>query len=407
MLKRNKQSSQGDSALRLPDPKIFDQGLCGQILAALEEAGFEARAIGGAVRDALMFRPVHDVDIATTAPPDETARIVAAAGLRAIPTGIAHGTVTVTGNGSSIEVTTLRRDLSTNGRHAHVAFGTDWTEDAERRDFTINALSADRRGVIHDPVGGLPDIAQKRVRFIGDPSHRIAEDRLRAWRYFRFLARFGAAQHEPRAISAIAAARRDMGMVSQERVASELGRIVMEAEAPGALALAAETGLLIDVVDVPRLGLFSRLHGQSPEASRATRLGALSIRITEDGDRVADRLRLSNADRALFRAVALHAPYVTDTPRRVLAQAHTHYRAIVEFARALQPERNVGWDELLSLPQIDPVVPMPVRGADLVALGFAAGPEVGTALKALSVIYAESDYRLSRDALLEFIARIS
>lgn len=393
--------------MQLPDPKIFGQGLCGQILSALEEAGFEARVIGGAVRDALMSRPVHDIDIATTAHPNETTRIVTAAGLRAIPTGIAHGTVTVTGSGSSIEVTTLRRDLSTDGRHAVVAFGTDWTEDAERRDFTINALSADRRGVIHDPVGGLPDITQRRVRFIGDPSQRIAEDRLRAWRYFRFLARFGAAKHEPRAIAAIAAARRDMGSVSPERVASELGRIVMEAEAPEALTLASETGLLIDALDVPRLGLFSRLHGQSREASRATRLAALSVRITEDGDRIADRLRLSNADRALFQAVALHAPNVVNTPRRVLAEAGMHYRAIIEIARASRPDRIVGWDDLLSLPERDPVASMPVRGADLVALGFAAGPEVGTALKALSAIYADSDYRLSRDALLESIARIS
>ena len=158
------------------------------VLRVLDRAGEEARVVGGAVRNALLGEPLGDIDIATTALPDEVIRRAEAAGFKAVPTGIEHGTVTVVAAGRPFEVTTLREDVETFGRHAKVAFGRDWKRDAERRDFTLNALSAARDGTIHDYVGGLADIAVRRVRFIGDPASRIAEDYLRILRFFRFHA---------------------------------------------------------------------------------------------------------------------------------------------------------------------------------------------------------------------------
>jgi poly(A) polymerase len=167
------------------------------LLAVLDRDGEEARIVGGAVRNALLGVPIGDIDIATTASPQDVARRVEAAGFKAVPTGIEHGTITVVAGGRPFEVTTLREDVETYGRHAKVVFGRDWRRDAERRDFTMNALSASRDGTIHDYVGGVADIAARRVRFIGEPARRIAEDYLRILRFFRFHAAYGRGGHHP------------------------------------------------------------------------------------------------------------------------------------------------------------------------------------------------------------------
>jgi len=177
------------------------------VLAALDGAGEEARVVGGAVRNALLGEPHGDVDIATTAPPDEVIRRIEAAGFKAVPTGVEHGTVTVVADGRPFEVTTLREDVETFGRHATVAFGRDWRRDAERRDFTMNALSLSRDGTVHDYVGGLDDIAARRVRFIGDAATRIAEDYLRILRFFRFHAAYGEGALDPQGLAACIEAR--------------------------------------------------------------------------------------------------------------------------------------------------------------------------------------------------------
>ena len=202
--------------VRRVDAEWLKQAPLRDLLAALDRAGEEARVVGGAVRNALLGEPVGEIDVATTALPEEVIRRVEAAGL-AVPTGIEHGTVTVVAAGRPFEVTTLREDVETFGRHAKVAFGRDWKRDAERRDFTMNALSAEGDGAVHDYAGGLADIAARRVRFIGDADKRIAEDYLRILRFFRFHAAYGEARSIPRAWPPASAARRPRPAVARAR----------------------------------------------------------------------------------------------------------------------------------------------------------------------------------------------
>ena len=218
------------------------------ILAALDSEGEEARVIGGAVRNALLGEPHGDTDIATTAPPSEVIRRAEAAGFKAVPTGIEHGTVTVVGAGRPFEVTTLREDVETFGRRAKVAFGRDWKRDAERRDFTMNALSLSRDGTLHDYVGGLADIEARRVRFIGDAGRRIAEDYLRILRFFRFHAAYGEGVPDPEGVAACIEARAGLEQLSRERVRMEALKLLIAKHAVPTLALMTETGLLEQVL---------------------------------------------------------------------------------------------------------------------------------------------------------------
>ncbi len=388
--------------------RAFGDGLAGAVLDALTEAGHEARIVGGAVRDALMGRPVREVDVATTALPPQTIAVLKAAGFRAIPTGIEHGTVTAVGPGGAIEITTLRRDMEPDGRRARVVFGTDWRADAERRDFTINALSVDRAGGLHDPVGGLADIASGRLRFIGDPRARIAEDRLRAWRFLRFFAEIGTGAPDPAALTAVAAARPTMGRLSAERVAKELKRLIVAPRAVEAVGLAADTGLLVDVVGVPRPGVLARVVGFG-ENDPAHLLAALAAHIPEDAERIAAKLRLSGAERTAMVLLATHARVVEHDARRVLAATGARYPAVCRLASALSGAATDDpvWRARLALPDTDPVPAFPVRGADLVAAGVAPGPAVGAALTALERLWAEGDYRAGRDALIARLRDLS
>src|SRR6202040_1641999 len=202
----------------------------------------EARMVGGAVRNVLLGVPPGDIDIATTALPDEVIRRTSAAGFRPVATGIEHGTVTVVADGVPFEVTTLRQDIETYGRRAKVVFGRDWRLDAQRRDFTINALFLSRDGTIHDYVGGGADLAAHRVRFIGDPAARIAEDYLRILRFFRFHASYGEGAPDPHAVAACVAGRAGLEQLSRERIRMELLKLVAGRRAPAALAVMTESG---------------------------------------------------------------------------------------------------------------------------------------------------------------------
>ena len=214
------------------------------MLAVLDRDGEEARVVGGAVRNALMGQPPGDIDIATTATPDEVMRRAHAAGLKPVPTGLDHGTVTVVAGGVGIEVTTLRQDVETDGRRAMVAFGRDWEADARRRDFTINAFSADRTGHVYDPIGGFDDLARRRVRFIGDPVTRIREDYLRILRFFRFHAGYGAGPPDAAGLHACLAERAGLAKLSRERIRLELMKLFKAARAGPTLQVMADTGLI-------------------------------------------------------------------------------------------------------------------------------------------------------------------
>src|SRR6478609_9402024 len=274
-------------------------GPAGRVLALLNGDGEEARVVGGAVRNALLKIPIGDIDIATTALPNEVIRRAKAAGIKSVPTGIDHGTVTLVADGKPFEVTTLREDTETFGRKAKVAFGRDWTVDAKRRDFTINGLSVDSAGVVHDHVGGLDDIAAKRVRFIGDPDLRIAEDYLRILRFFRIHAAFGSGEPDREGYLACIRARAGLASLSAERMRMEMLKLMVAEGAAVAITAMADGGLLLPIFGgVAYIGPFramisaERVLGWTPDAIR--RLAALAVAVTEDAKRIATRLRLTN-----------------------------------------------------------------------------------------------------------------
>jgi poly(A) polymerase/tRNA nucleotidyltransferase (CCA-adding enzyme) len=347
------------------------------VLAALPHA----RIVGGAVRDALARLPIADIDLATPDPPEHTLHALERAGLRAIPTGVAHGTVTAISNHRPFEITTLRRDVETDGRHAIVAWTDDWEQDAARRDFTINALSLDREGAVHDYFGGQADLHAGRVRFVGDPATRIAEDYLRVLRFFRFWARYGRQPPEPGARQAIAAAAQHLPRLSAERVWSELKRILQAPNPAPAIALMAQLGVLKVVLpegaDPHRLAVLTQ-YGAPIDP--LLRLAAL---LTGDVGALAARLKLSTAE--LDSLIALrHGPVPTVDGdgaawRRLLADEDAELLAnrtwlAGGFGRAWNQAR----DRLLSTPR--PVFPL--EGRDALALGAAPGPEIGVALRA-------------------------
>jgi len=374
------------------------------VTAALEAAGGTdcARFVGGCVRNTLLGAPVDDVDVATRLRPEQTVAALEAAGLRAVPTGIEHGTVTAVAHGRPVEVTTLRRDVETDGRRAVVAFTEDWAEDAARRDFRLNALYADADGRVFDPVGGgVDDALAGRIVFVGDPETRIREDYLRILRFFRFNAWYGREAPDPAGLDACRRLREGLTRLSAERVGKELLKLLSAPDPTPAVAAMAEAGVL-DVVLPARRGLESltRLGPAEPEL----RLAAL-LPTPEDGLAAAAALRLSNAQRDRI-AAALGPPPPLDgdprTARRLIhrwgAQAYADRLRLACAAHpACDPARLA---PLLALAQDWRPPPLPVSGADLKAAGLAAGPALGAALRRLEDRWVESDFTLGREALL-------
>ena len=291
-----------------------------RVFAALDRDGDEARIVGGAVRDALAGRAVGDIDFATTATPDVVQARAAEAGLKVVPTGIEHGTLTLVADGVGYQVTTLREDIETDGRRAVVRFGRDWEADARRRDFTVNALSVDAAGVVRDPVGGYSDIVAGRIGFIGDADQRIAEDRLRILRFFRLNAEFGSEPYDSEGLSAAIRAREGLRELSAERIGQEMRRLILAPRATEAISLMQDCGILpVILAGVAFLGPlrrcldFERAVGAEP--SVALRLAATGCRVEEDAERIGDRLRLPNAERGLMRA-AVGAARRAPSPQR-------------------------------------------------------------------------------------------
>ncbi len=378
------------------------------VLAALDAPGAETRLVGGCVRDALLGRDADDIDCATTLLPETVMARARAAGLKAVPTGIAHGTVTLVADGAPIEVTTLREDLETDGRHAVVRFGGDFAQDAERRDFTVNALSLDAAGRLHDTTGGVADLAAGRVRFIGDPATRIREDSLRILRFFRFHARFGRGAPDEAALAACIAARDTLDRLSRERVRAEFLKLL---GAPGAVAMVAamsETGLLARVIGgVGELGRLARA-GRLP-------LAALAVTIPEDAERLRARLRLSNTEHdALARyARALTAARAREQldagALRGLAAEHglDALEAVVPVLSG-EPRPRLPADTAAVLDAIrtGPPLVLPLGGADLVAHGVPPGRDLGRLLAAARVRWLALGCPLGEEARAMLIAHV-
>ena len=365
-------------ALRIAPPDFLAEPALSAVMAALPEA----RVVGGAVRDVLAGRTVGDVDLATPRTPEQVTEALEAAGMRAVPTGLDHGTVTALSDGRGFEVTTLRRDVETDGRHAVVAFTDNWQADAARRDFTINAMSLTRAGEVFDYFGGIGDLRAGFLRFVGDPATRIAEDYLRILRFFRFSARYSSGPADPAALAAISAGVPGLAGLSVERVWSELARILSAPDPRAAVGLMAKLGVLAAVLpEGAEPARLARLVEADAPVDPLLRLAAL---LTGDPAALAARLRLSVAERdrlAALRAGPVARPGDDDaTLRRLLADEARE--ALIDrtwLAGGSAPEWAAVRARLATIPR--PVFPL--EGRDVLALGEPEGPRVGALLRAV------------------------
>lgn len=393
-----------------------------RLVEALRAGGGAMRFVGGCVRDTIRAAPglaeIEDIDVATPDPPDIVMRRLAAAGLRGLPTGIAHGTVTALSGARRFEVTTLRRDVETDGRHARVAFTDDWREDAARRDFTMNAMSADPDGQVHDYFGGREDLAAGCVRFVGDPAARIAEDRLRLLRFWRFHARFGRGAPRAAERAACRAAAPGLSLLSGERVRDEMLKLLAAADPAPSLADMAQDGILAAALgagafDVAAIAPLARLEPDG-RAHAALRLAALLPEGTPAARAlgIARRLRLSSAQRDRILATLAPAPEggAGASPRALRLAIHrdgaqaVRDRVLLAAARA-----NPVADASAALATIaaweNPR--LPVAGEDVLALGYAAGREVGRLLGAVEEWWASRDFAPDRAACLAELRRLT
>jgi len=391
-------------------------------MSAFAAKGFEARAVGGCVRNALLGVAVSDIDIATPVLPDEVAALAREAGFGVVPTGLAHGTLTVIAEHVPFEVTTLRRDIETFGRHATVAFTEDWADDARRRDFTMNALYAGADGTVYDPLGGFADLLAGRVRFIGDPRERIREDYLRILRFFRFSAVFGRGALDRPGLGACVIERQGLALLSAERVRSELLKLLAAPFAWRSLEAMYDNGLLGAVLGAaPHMRRLASLIDVEAELARPAdpilRLTAVAIAVAEDVDRVASRLRLSNDERDGMRIAA--RAIGTDVSERALRRAiyrdgnRAVARQLLLKAAALrmdgpaQSATQLALQSLVGLASQWQAPVLPVSGRDVIHLGVAAGPVVGNVLRAVEDWWIGADFPDRDRVLQELVSLVS
>lgn len=386
------------------------------LLAVLGAGGTPVRFVGGCVRDAILGLVPADIDIATPETPDRVIKRLERAKLKAVPTGLEHGTVTAVVPPATFQVTTLRRDVATDGRHATVVFGTDWAEDAARRDFTINALYADADGQLYDFTNGRADLAAGLVRFIGDPATRVAEDYLRVLRFFRFHARFGKGSPDAAALAACAAAADRLDRLSGERIRDELLKILALPNAPAAVALMQQSGVLAAVLPEAHFDPddFTRLvalqaaaaAGGAPQPDLWPRL-ALLIAPGGAAEGIAERLRLSNAQRlrleGLLSLPSIEAGMLQDESsfHQMLYRlgAERSRDGILIAASRQTVDRDLAVARAVAASTWQRPV-FPLRGADVLAAGFSPGPTVSALLNELEAWWVQAEFAPNRDACL-------
>jgi poly(A) polymerase len=393
------------------------------VIAALEAAGGagSARFVGGCVRNTLTGHPVADIDIATVLIPDQVIEALKAAKLKAVPTGVDHGTVTAVAGGKPFEITTLRRDVETDGRRAVVAFTDDWAEDAQRRDFRLNALYADAQGHVFDPTGeGVADARAGRIVFVGDPETRILEDALRILRFFRFLAWYGRGDPDGPSLAACERLKAKLAGLSAERVSKELLKL-LEADDPRAVVrLMAQTGVLSLVLPAAEgLARFERLvdieTGQLFQCDPLLRLAALLPRDPAVGLATAEALRLSNAQRDRLVAALGKEPRIVSwmSPRaarravyRLGAGAFCD-RALLAWAESGRPAAGVQWRALLPMAQTWPRPTFPLTGEEVMAAGVPKGPLVGEVMREVEDWWIDHDFTGDKLSLVEQLKAVA
>ncbi len=412
------------------------------VMQALQARGATARFAGGCVRDAILGLPVHDVDIAIDCAPEETMALLQAAGIRAIPTGLAHGTVTAVLPDHTFEITTLRKDIETDGRHAVVDFTDDWDADAARRDLTINALYADLDGTVYDPCHGLADLGAGRVRFVGNAEHRIGEDVLRLLRFFRFYGRFGKPPANPDALSACRKLAHRIPELSGERIRSEMLRILAGHDPGEVLVLMRGEGvtpwLFSHDINPGRLRVLAWLESrgivaENVHADPLRRLAALILQDSPEATAaaltdVSQRWRLSNSETERLKKALVLPPSVMplsvtstlpEARKALYCLGEQAYRDHVLLAwatyryayGAMGPkpgaQGTMCWDCLLRVPQTAPPPEFPLSGRDVVAMGLSPGPQVGTLLRQVETEWIADDFQKDRQHLLARLSELS
>ncbi len=371
-----------------------------QVMVAISRGGGEVRVAGGAVRNALLGVSIADIDLATTMIPNDVMRVCKAAGFGVHPTGFDHGTVTVVNSGIPFEVTTLRRDVETDGRRAVVAFTSDWKEDAMRRDFTMNAMYCDATGKIYDFTNGYADLLRNRVKFVGDANERIKEDYLRILRFFRFHARFGKGVPDKTGLAACARLKSGLKKISAERIRQEMFKLVVAPRAVATLKIMAASGVLKTII--PYTDDW-RLIGRLPDDA-VLRLYALA----KKPEVLKNILRLSNAEAQRIDDLSV-APELSPrlkAPEQRAMLYHLGSQAwnddvALSWAKGSAPKSDPKWQALLDLPQRWTVPKIPINGQDMLAAGIASGPHMGEMLRSLEDWWAASDFAPTREDLLE------
>ncbi|WP_339861130.1 CCA tRNA nucleotidyltransferase [Paremcibacter congregatus] len=381
-----------------------------KLLSVLNVDGLNARMVGGCVRDLLLQRKIIDIDLACCLPPEQTMLRLKRAKIKVVPTGLKHGTITAVLDKVGYEVTTLRHDVETDGRHATVAFTDDWIGDAARRDFTFNALYLDADGSLYDPCGGLADLETRRVRFIGAADERIREDALRILRFFRFAAQIGDGLMDPQGFAACIRYKDLIDNLSGERLAQELLKILAAQNLLSVIAVMAKHDFLSHILGVtpdwPRFRRYVQQEQNLGRCDRLARLCSLLRRGEGAGAQVSRHLKLSNRQSKYLVAYDRHdlniSPGMADkTLRRAI---YLHGRDVVAFALLdgnSEASPTTQLSELLHLIDTWPVPSFPVQGRDLVQAGYAAGPALGDLLKQREADWIASDFTLKKQDLLQ------
>jgi poly(A) polymerase len=392
------------------------------VMAALEAAGGAgcARFVGGCVRNTVIGRPVADIDIATTLTPDRVTAALKAAGLKAVPTGVEFGTVTAVAAGKPFEITTLRRDVETDGRHAVVAYTDDWAEDAARRDFRLNALYADAKGYLFDPTGeGEADARAGRIVFVGDPETRIREDGLRILRFFRFLAWYGKGEPDADGLAACERMKGSLISLSAERIAKELLRLLAADDPRPALRLMAATGILSLVVPQAHgLARFEHLVEIESDLFQCDPLLRLAALLPDDpaaGQAMAERLRLSNAQRNRLVAALGTEPRLVSwlsprEARRAVYQLGVDAfcdRLMLGWAGSERHAAAMQWRALLPMAQSWPRPTFPLTGQEVIAAGVPEGPMVGEVMREIEAWWIDQDFIDDKLSIVERLKSVA